>query len=638
MSLGMRNGSIDVAVVSGARLMEFPTRGVRVLSQWCADAGLSVGWYGGGDLKPIGVLPSAGSGGVLIIEDSQRRIHRIKARSIVRVGQRQDFPDPFQGWFSPGLLPEATARKLVEDASVFWGPLVVILGTGNRALRLGSQLLKSGTAPRVICLQIVEGRPLVEGWEVERLRFERYGGRISRGTPLELALESQSRVLWSLKIRDDSGTRILSCSRVIACGPFEEDVGFQEYPAGSLLVDWKNTEVTDLTDDVETSLLDQARATVLAHRIIRTLTSGISVAVKAALDRAVWKSKQALKELEELELRKLTFEFKGKWLKPEHQALVDEFPGYPKVTLEKVLPAIDCLEPIACRVCEKQCPVQAIDIDRSLTTPKFLIEESCTGCGICVTACPSEAITMIDNQLPKAVFLIFPWYLRRTPEPGVRVHLLNRKGDILGQARIADIFLDGEPPLIRVEVPEHLMLDAKGVRLVTAGDPTKETADALYQEAGLRVEITIQDQERRVRDGQLLSLAMIEIGHGRPNDILVCEDGSCGLCTVDVDGQKKFACQTKVRQGMNVHFIREDAQGSSLCPCEGISVEDFDQSIAIHGGHGTDAALQFTAAMKGRCHGALCASACLRRVKMHEEDQRYADWSFPSFDWQVKPR
>lgn len=634
----MRSGSMDVAIVAGPRLKVFPTRGVRALSQWCAGAGLSVGWYGGNDLKPIGILPENGSGGVVVFEDIQRRLHRIKARAIVRVGQMQNFPDPFQGWFSPGLLPESTAQKLIADASVFWGPLVVILGTGNRALRLGSQLLKSGTAPRVICLQIVEGRPLIEGWEVERLRFERYGGRISRGKPLGLALESQSRVLWSFKIRDESGIRILECSRVIACGPFEEDVGFQEYPAGSLLVDWTNTEVQSVTEDVETSLLDQSRAAVLSQRLIRALSSTVPPAHKLELDRAVWKAKQALKELEELELRKLTLEFKGKWLKPEYQALVDEFPGYPKKTSGKVLPVMDCLEPIACRVCEKQCPVQAIAIDRSLTAPKFLIEDACTGCGICVKACPSEAITMIDDQLPKEVHAIFPWYLRRTPEPGVRVQILNRKGDVLGQGRVADVFLDGEPPLVRVEIPEHLMWDAKGVRLVSAGDPTKESAESLYQETGARVEIRIQDQERRVRDGQLLSLAMIEIGHGRPNDILVCEDGSCGLCTVDVDGQKKFACQTRVRQGMNVHFIREDAQGSMLCPCEGVSVEEFDKSVALHAGHGTDAALQFTPAMKGRCHGALCASSCLRRVKAQQEDQRYADWSFPSFDWQVKPR
>ena len=71
------DSQMDVAILAGPRLKQWPTHGVRTLSKLCADSGLKAGWYGGVGMTVTVVLPNEGSGGVGMMEDAQKRIHRI---------------------------------------------------------------------------------------------------------------------------------------------------------------------------------------------------------------------------------------------------------------------------------------------------------------------------------------------------------------------------------------------------------------------------------------------------------------------------------------------------------------------------------------------------------------------------------
>ncbi len=51
----------------------------------------------------------------------------------------------------------------------------------------------------------------------------------------------------------------------------------------------------------------------------------------------------------------------------------------------------------ACEICSNErCPVNAIEIEDTA----FVKSESCIGCGLCVTGCPSEAIELIKRKEP----------------------------------------------------------------------------------------------------------------------------------------------------------------------------------------------------------------------------------------------
>lgn len=636
MDFKVRDSMIDVAILAGPRLKAWPTQGLRVLSRHCADAGLSVGWYGGPGLQVRGVLPREGSGGVVMIEDVQKRLHRVHAKAIIKINPKLEFPLPFQGWYSAGLIPESTARKLLSQGSLNWQPVVVILGSGNRAFKLGSELIQKKVANRVVCVESVYDVP--QGWEVERRRFEVLGGKIIFGKLDRLV--QKSPFLWELKVQDDQGLRVLEAARVISVGPFEEDHGFREYPPGSFLVDWENTEAQTVASDVEQVLLDEHRATILANRLIKGIGQSKTNEFKAPFEKQLWLSKQKLKELESTKERRFQWKHDGKWLSAESKKLLDEFPGTPKnLKPAKIVASIECVESIGCRVCEKACPADAIKIERDAkgVATQFLIEDACVGCGFCLQACPSQVPIMIEGE-PAESFttLVLPYKEKPLLKKGDRVGLLNRRGALLANSRVLDQFLDGEVPLFKIEVPSHLVWETRGI-VSLAAKVEFESADDIYQERGSRVEVQIQGDVRRVRENQSISVALFEIGMARPNDILVCDDGSCGLCQVEVDGVRKFACQSTIHQGMSIRFTRDHEQSSELCPCNGVTVADLESKCELTKPDTMEALAQVTDVGKGKCHGLICKKSCVQIAeKAGVRVERYTDWDFPWTDWVFK--
>ncbi len=159
---------------------------------------------------------------------------------------------------------------------------------------------------------------------------------------------------------------------------------------------------------------------------------------------------------------------------------------------------------------------------------------------------------------------------------------------------------------------------------------------------------------RMVRDKVAVSVALFESGVGRPEDVLYCPDGSCGLCQVTVDGVKKLACQTQIHKGMSIK-ISSDAPAETpifpamaaapsalpaahLCPCLGVSVEEVVERIRQGDLRSPEAILSVTRVGEGKCHGQLCMEAFRRTVQaqtaeLRESAESWADWRFPWSDW-----
>jgi ferredoxin len=634
MGFKVRDGEIDLAILSGPRLLSWPTHGARVLSRWCSDAGLKVGWYGGLGSSVRGVLPAEGSGGLVIMEDAQKRLHRIQAKAIVKVSPSLLFPMPFEGWYSPGMIPESTAWKLIRQGSLNWHPTVVVLGSGNRALRMGSEILRRGLCQNVIAIESV--RDEIQAWEVERRYFEMLGGRIQFAKP-ELLRQKTPTTFES--IWDQAGRKLnIEVARIISVGPFDVDLGFTEYPLGSYLIDWSNTESVQPEVDVEAYLLDEHRAVVLASRIIRGVGKNVNTEIKSALDKAIWQSKQKLTEMENLSPARFSWKHEGKWLSSESKDALHSFAGVPKtLKADKILATIECIEPIGCRVCEKECPAQAIQIDRNLSkTNQFLLEDLCTGCGRCVQVCPSNVPIMVEGDGSGSFTSLLIGYRERHPlKKGDRISLINRRGESLATSRILDLFLEGEVPIFKVEVPSHLIWEARGIVPLGLRQEVS-SADEFYEERGARVDVQIQGNVRRVREGQMVSVALFEIGMSRPNDILICEDGSCGLCQIDVDGVKQFACQSVIHQGMTIRFTRDHEPTGQLCPCKERTVPQVEAHCKTIPTETIEALLESTDVTRGKCHGMLCRSSFLKVAQSNGvQMDRFSDWSFPWVDWTV---
>lgn len=647
MKFSIWDGNFDVAIVSGPRITNWPSVGIQTLSALCSEAGLAVGFLGGTDLTPHGVIPLPGTGGVILAEDQQRRIHRISARAVVRLVDHVALPDPFPGWRMQGLVPLNTALRLRKESRASWRPATVILGTGNPAIRLGSSILESGDCSEVICVEsfINWGKKRVACWEVEKRRFEMLGGRIIEAVPVELT--KKSALLWQLQLKDHVGISTVEAAWVISAGPFGEQSSVREYPPGSLLFEMVQTSLSNREEDIEGWAIEEERGRYLAVRIVKALVDNQGEK-RERFEKIFRRAKGRLKTYTIHREEPFELKFDGKWVMPDICKTIRSFSGVPQEAHKaRAVASLECFENIPCNVCEKICPSSAIKIVRGQgTEASFLLESDCTACGQCLVACPSGAIVMIHEEEEKSVSrLTFPWRGRRRWKIGDFTVLLNRHGEKLGTGRVSSLPTctgqQSKVQLVQIEVPTHLVWEVRGMKYEPKDSAVDDAFMAAYGDGreGL-VEITLDGEKRMVRNGITISVALFEIGRSRHEDVLLCPDGSCHLCLVLVDGVKKLACQTKIHQGMAIKLLSDvQEQGrTELCTCQKITRDDVIARLEQGQLKSPEAVLSVTRLGEGKCHGQLCMGAFQRLMAERGLDvSQWIDWRFPWSEWVLSP-
>lgn len=648
----IRDAHFDLVIAAGPRVGHFPSIGARTLSLHCSKFGLTVGFFGGDHLSVRGIIPFQDTGCVVIAEDVQKRIHRIQTRALVRFSAQAFQPDPFPGWQSHGLIPLSTARKLFHTASVQWLPCTVLLGTGNAALRFGSQLIEQFDT-QVFCVEssCSWGAKRIAGWEVDRRRFEMAGGKIIEAKPVDLV--QKSPLLWTLRLEDSHGIRVLEVGRVISAGPFQASAGVRQYPPNSLLFEIDQIAPENKSDDQEAWAREEAQARLLSHRIAKTLIPNLGP-FREELETLQKKAKTRLRLLSDHFENPHVPSHQGKWLDSRDLKKVKTFPGVPqKLHLKIPIAAIECLENIACDLCQKSCPTQAIGRTPSSITLK---EADCTACGQCLVACPSQSISIFRIQESDSLSSItLPWSRKLNWKVGEFATLLNRKGESLGTGRISKItpvevaFPGAVQALIELKVPTHLIWEARAIRKpkpgATAPDPLLE-ADSARQlglaKAQEKVEITFNGERRLVHDKVPISLALFEIGRARQEDTPYCQDGSCGRCEISVDGINKLACTTPIHKGMTIRStpiaLEPPSLTPDLCPCLKVHRDEIIRRIQHGKLRSPEAVISVTQVTTGTCQGQLCCEAFKRLLKNenfeeHFDMDQWIHWGLPWRDW-----
>ncbi|MBL7717179.1 MAG: 4Fe-4S dicluster domain-containing protein [Bdellovibrionales bacterium] len=677
MSFSVRDGKLDVVVAAGPRVQLWPSAGIRSFASLCAEYDLQVGIYGPDTLSVRGLVPLSGTGAVIIAEDPQKRIHRIHARAVLRVAAPTELPDPFPGWRSQALIPLSTARRLQEQVDLFWAPRTVILGTSGQAFRFGSDLLsmsRATDATQVICVETHSqwGGKRFAGWEVDRRRFEMLGGKVIEGRPVSLS--QKAPLLWEFRIQDAEGIRILEVARVVSAGPFDDFSGIKESPPGNLLFDLKQTSLRTEEEDFDGWNLEEERGRWLATRVIKGLVTELG-SRKDDLERIARRAKNRIKRSFKHRDFPFHWDYQGKWTSAATQRAVRSFSGVPQTAQKtRMVASLECFEEIGCNLCEKVCPENAIRWARGqiqaadAAVQPVLSEKDCTGCGLCLPACPSSSILMIrDPEQSTQATLTFPWKGSAKWKAGDFATLVNRRGEILGTARVSEVqgaaqddvtaqVQSGDHQWVKVEVPSHLAWEARGIRrskVQVQASVAKEYAETQgtdrRRDSKDMVEITLDGEKRLIRDRVPITAALFEFGIARPEDVLYCGDGGCGLCTIFVDGVKRSACQTTVRKGMALRNVERvlgvmgDAPGISpsdnvICPCVGVKTEDVVERIGKGQLGSMEAVQALTSVGCGKCHGQVCTEALRRLLERSGVDAKgWSDWQFPWGEWTLAP-
>jgi len=129
---------------------------------------------------------------------------------------------------------------------------------------------------------------------------------------------------------------------------------------------------------------------------------------------------------------------------------------------------IECFQKIPCDPCHTSCPTGAVLPFDELNDLPRTDPSKCTGCGLCVVACPGLAITILDltkGEADEAVVRI-PWEYLPVPENGDEVVLTNRSAEVIGKGSClkARRFKDSTW-LLDLLVPKELAMEARGISL-----------------------------------------------------------------------------------------------------------------------------------------------------------------------------
>jgi len=126
---------------------------------------------------------------------------------------------------------------------------------------------------------------------------------------------------------------------------------------------------------------------------------------------------------------------------------------------------IECVEDIPCDPCADSCKHGAI-IKESLTAPPSVDYEKCTGCALCVAACPGLAIFVIDNSRDDKAIVYIPYEMLPEPQKGNKGDALDRSGKRVGSAIVEKVRKGVRgTTIVGILVEKDLAMNVRSIRI-----------------------------------------------------------------------------------------------------------------------------------------------------------------------------
>jgi len=151
---------------------------------------------------------------------------------------------------------------------------------------------------------------------------------------------------------------------------------------------------------------------------------------------------------------------------------LSELPGYPSLDVIEKGPVavIECAELIPCNPCEVHCPEGAIKVGEDINDLPSLDVVKCTGCGLCIAACPGLAIFVVNRAYTESDALIsIPYEFLPLPRIGEQVEALDRGGKKTCLTRVIQVRNNkkfDKTPVVSFTVPKEECMKVRHIRLL----------------------------------------------------------------------------------------------------------------------------------------------------------------------------
>jgi NADPH-dependent 2,4-dienoyl-CoA reductase/sulfur reductase-like enzyme/Fe-S-cluster-containing hydrogenase component 2/bacterioferritin-associated ferredoxin len=419
-------------------------------------------------------------------------------RLLIAAGAREKALS-FPGCDLPGVYGAGAFQTLVNRDLVRPSEKLFIVGGGNVGLIAAYHAVQAGIG----VVGLVEALPQVGGYKVHQDKIKRLGVPVWTSHTVKSA-NGKERVESVTVTRIDEN--------------FCEIPGTEKtFEADTLLVAVGLNPVSELCDQARKFGMDvysagdaleiaEASAAIFSGKI-----AGRQMA--RSLGKEAWVPAEWKKRWEILKSKP------GRTLPLEMRA--------PK---SKVFPVIRCVQEIPCDPCIHVCPKEMIRMegDPIFGLPQ-VVKDECTGCALCVAACPGLAITMVDlrQEGPDGLVTVPFELLELEVAVGDRVDAVDMDGAFVTKAKvekIAERKAYDRTLLVTLRVPREKAAQVAGFKIQDPelSQPLDESAPAHLDDD------TIICRCERVKAKQIRELIRQGVRDLNQLKVLRCGMGACG--------------------------------------------------------------------------------------------------------------
>ncbi len=399
---------------------------------------------------------------------------------------------PFDGWTLPGVIGAGAAQTMMNLHSVKPGQRILMVGSGNVGLVVSFQLMQAGCE----VVAVIDAAPRVGGYGVHASKVARTGVPFYTSHTI-LKAEGTDCVKGVVIAEVDSkwnpipGTEkhfdVDTICIAVGLSPMSQltrMAGCKMIDRGGLVPvcdEFGQTSVEGLFAAGDVAGIEEASSAMIGGRIAALCAARRSGFMEE--DDFKKEYRRLRESLDELHRGLFAPENKGRmdvfetaegialsqslftngFLKEDE---VSSYPGAVKPKKKGARPVIECTQNIPCNPCQDVCKFGCISIGSDITAlPVVNSDIECKNCGMCVAACPGQAIFLVnDDYAPGFASITLPYEFLPLPKIGERGKGLDRSGKSVCDAEVIDVKTGkvyDHTALLTIKVPSDMAAKAR---------------------------------------------------------------------------------------------------------------------------------------------------------------------------------